>query len=91
MYTVFHVFVEATSMITLRSSCDELICKFYYLSITGVLLVNEFFVSFPKDKLQCIISMVDINGFQLGPKHPYRTAVENIILLNKVRYFLRPQ
>ncbi|XP_069186632.1 GTP-binding protein 10 homolog [Procambarus clarkii] len=35
------------------------------------------------ERTKLLLFVVDINGFQLGPKHPYRTAVENIILLNK--------
>nr|XP_053631800.1 GTP-binding protein 10 homolog [Cherax quadricarinatus] len=35
------------------------------------------------ERTKLLLFVVDVNGFQLGPKHPHRNATENIILLNK--------
>lgn len=37
------------------------------------------------ERTKMLLLIVDINGFQLSPKHKYRSCLENIILLNKVR------
>lgn len=35
------------------------------------------------ERTKMLLFMVDINGFRLGPKYPYRSATENVVLLNK--------
>lgn len=37
------------------------------------------------ERTKLLLFVVDVNGFQLGASHPHRTAVENVVLLNKVR------
>lgn len=31
-----------------------------------------------------LLFVVDVNGFWLSPKHPYRSPTENVMLVNKV-------
>lgn len=31
-----------------------------------------------------LLFVVDVNGFRLSPKHPYRSPTENVMLVNKV-------
>lgn len=35
------------------------------------------------ERTKLLLFIVDITGFRLGPKYPHRTALENVILLNK--------
>ncbi|XP_068223417.1 GTP-binding protein 10 homolog isoform X2 [Palaemon carinicauda] len=35
------------------------------------------------ERTNLLLYIVDINGFKLGPQYPHRTALENVILLNK--------
>lgn len=35
------------------------------------------------ERTKLLLFVVDVNGFQLGPKHPHRSVTENVIILNK--------
>lgn len=35
------------------------------------------------ERTRFLLFVVDINGFQLSPKHPHRSATENVLLLNR--------
>ncbi|XP_066986642.1 GTP-binding protein 10 homolog isoform X3 [Macrobrachium rosenbergii] len=35
------------------------------------------------ERTNLLLYIVDINGFKMGPQYPHRTAIENVILLNK--------
>lgn len=36
------------------------------------------------ERTKLLLLVVDINGFQLSPKHESRTCLDNVVLLNKV-------
>lgn len=36
------------------------------------------------ERTKLLLLVVDINGFQLSPKHDFRNCLQTIILLNKV-------
>ena len=36
------------------------------------------------ERTQLLLFVVDVNGFQLSPKHPHRSSTENVLLLNRV-------
>lgn len=36
------------------------------------------------ERTKLLLLVVDVNGFQLNPKHKFRSCLETIILLNKV-------
>lgn len=38
------------------------------------------------ERTQLLLFVVDVNGFRLSPKHPHRSAVENVLLLNRVSW-----
>lgn len=38
------------------------------------------------ERTKLLLFMVDIHGFRLSMNHPQRTALETILLLNKVGY-----
>lgn len=38
------------------------------------------------ERTKLLLLVVDINGFQLSPNYPHRTAMETVLLLNKVSY-----
>lgn len=35
------------------------------------------------ERTRLLLFVVDVNGFRLSPKHPYRSAAENVLLLNR--------
>jgi len=40
------------------------------------------------ERCKLLAFVVDIQGFRLSIKHKLRTAFENVVLLNKVEYYL---
>lgn len=36
------------------------------------------------ERTKLLLMIVDINGFQLSPQHPYRSCLDTIVLLMKV-------
>lgn len=39
------------------------------------------------ERTKIMLLVVDINGFQLSPQHEFRTCLDTIVLLNKVRNY----
>lgn len=37
------------------------------------------------ERTKLLLLVVDVNGFQLSPRHKMRTCIDTIVLLNKVR------
>lgn len=36
------------------------------------------------ERTKLLLLVVDVNGFQLSPQYPHRSAIETVLLLNKV-------
>ena len=38
------------------------------------------------ERTKILLFMVDMHGFKLSPNHPFRTPLQTVLLLNKVRH-----